>query len=66
MGQEAWKLVVADLEALRDELTANIVRNVPITEQADREQAFMRGQIAGVERIIDLEQDIKDWRADKK
>ena len=66
MGQEAWKQVVADLAVLREELTNKVVRNLPITPEADREQCFYRGQIAGIERIIELEQEIKEWRAERK
>jgi hypothetical protein len=54
--------LVEDCQAKAEDLQHKIVHKVPTTSEATIEQTFWRGQIATLEDIIGLENELKEWR----
>ena len=66
VSRPEWKLLVEDCQAWVERLSYKLAHNVPTTEEAERLQVWDRGLMAGLERIVDLEQDAKDWKDQHK
>ena len=64
--QPGWKLVVADLQALADSLQYKVVHQVPVSMEQVAQQNFERGQIAALERILEFEQELAEWKKARK
>jgi len=61
LGQ-AFPRLVEDCRVRVADLRHKIVHNVPTSDEAVAIQNFQRGQIAALEDIIGLEQEVKEWK----
>ena len=61
LGQ-AFPRLVEDCRVRAEDLRHKIVHKVPTSDEAVAIQNFQRGQIAALEDIIGLEQEVKEWK----
>jgi hypothetical protein len=55
-----------DLRVLRQDLTFRIVHDLKPTREGEAEQNFQRGQVAAFERLLEFEEELKEWRESHK
>jgi hypothetical protein len=61
LGQ-AFPKLVEDCRRKAEDLRHKIVHKIPTTDEAVAIQNFERGQIAALEDIIGLKQELKEWK----
>jgi hypothetical protein len=62
VAQRGWLNLVEDLRNSREELIARIVHELKPTRDGEAEQNFQRGQVAAIERILEFEGELSEWR----
>ena len=66
VGQRGWLNLLADLRQLHAELNYKIVHELKPTREGEAEQNFQRGQVAILERLLEFEEELKEWRESHK
>lgn len=66
VAREEWKLLVKDLALLHQDLSYRLGHEIVVSMEQAAQQNFQRGQLAGIERIIEFEQELSEWREDHK
>jgi hypothetical protein len=59
---QGWADLLADLEALRLALEYDVIHNTPTMELTN----FCRGQIAVLERLRDLPEELQEWKRSRR
>lgn len=62
VDSQGWKLVEADLQNLLDSLVYDVVHETKTMELTN----FYRGQIAVLERVLGLRQELEGWKQEHK
>jgi hypothetical protein len=63
---EGWETLLADLRARKEELTDEIVHDVPYTPEQIAMQNFNRGCCSVVEDLLGLEEEYRKWIKEQK
>ena len=63
---KGWKNVVEDLRKFHRNLEHKIAHEVPNSAEKAMEQNFERGLLAGIERIVELEEEFNEWVKEHK
>ena len=66
VAHPAWQKLVEDLKQHREELSRKLVNNIAPSLDVMALQNADRGIIAGYERVIEFEEDLKAWIEDNK
>lgn len=62
MAGRGWSLLLVDLKAKVSELAHDVVHGVAPTMEVLAEQNFWRGKISAFEEIIELADELQQWR----
>lgn len=61
-----WAHLLADLRELHQQLSHRIVHEIHPTPEGQAEQNFMRGEIIVCERLLEFEEEMKEWQESSK
>lgn len=66
VAHRGWAHLVADLTAVREQYSREILYTIPINMEQEAQLNFKRGVVSGIERILEFEEELKEWRAERK
>jgi len=64
--QKGWLNLLADLRALHQEISRRIVHEIRPGEEGQAEQNYQRGQIGMLERLLEFEEELREWKENLK
>ena len=66
VANRGWQLVLLDLKKLHEDASYKIVHEIRPTPDGQAEQNFQRGQVAMLERLLEFEEELKEWLENRK
>lgn len=66
MAHRGWPNLLADLRVVHQELSYKIVHEIHPTAEGQAEQNYFRGQITMCERLLEFEEEMKQFGEEHK